>query len=68
MVRETSTRIECPWCGPFYRRSSDTIGICPKCQLTPSEHAYIDRILADSGAVYAEEHRAFQAQRRRGGP
>ncbi len=63
MPQESRVRLECPWCGPFYRRQSDTHGICPKCHLTPAEVRYAERIIADSSAVYAEEHRAFQSQR-----
>lgn len=58
------TPIVCPWCGPFLRRPGDSAGgICPSCDMTPGEHAYRLRILADSDAVWAEENRAFQAQR-----
>jgi ribosomal protein L37AE/L43A len=67
MVKESRTRLECPWCGPFYKRMSDTHGICPKCNLTPAEVAYAERIIADSTAVWREENRAFQAQRSKGG-
>ncbi len=56
----------CPWCGP-YKPSPGAAGIiCQTCGMDAGEHAYIDCILADSSAVYAEEHRAFQAQRTKG--
>jgi hypothetical protein len=61
----------CPWCGPYtfrvgferFTNGHPSEPICPTCEMTPGEHAYRLRILADSDAVYAEEHRAFQAQR-----
>ncbi len=63
----------CPWCGPFdpaegtgCRTVAEGGGfayVCPTCDLTPAEHAYTDRILADSAAVYAAEHRAWAAKR-----
>lgn len=66
--------ITCPWCGPFETRigtgcetvrEGDSFAyICPRCDMTAGEHAYRERILADSAAVLADEHRAFQAQRR----
>jgi hypothetical protein len=58
------TFMDCPWCGPVPIMPS---GVCPSCDMTPGEHAYRLRILADSDAVYAEEIRAFQAQRQIGG-
>lgn len=57
----------CPWCGPYGpSKAHDEHGqpICPRCGMTAGEIAYAERILADSAAVYAEEHRAFQQQRR----
>jgi hypothetical protein len=52
----------CPTCGPF-SSNGGSAAVCPTCDLTPDEHAYIDRILADSDAVYRLEHREFQAKR-----
>jgi hypothetical protein len=63
--RYVPVTIDCPWCGPT--PSFGSSGICPSCDMTPGEHAYRLRILADSDAVYAEENRAFQAQRQKGG-
>lgn len=57
---------ECPLCGPWERQPSQTLAVCPTCEMTPGEHAYRARILADSVAVYAQEVREFNAQRRRG--
>lgn len=68
VVKPPRTQVVCPTCGPFYRRRSDTIGACPTCNLTPGEHAYIARIVADSAAVYAQEVREFNARRTKGGP
>lgn len=59
--------MECPWCGPYWRQQSDTVGVCPKCKLDAGEVRYADRILADSDAVYRQEVREFQARRRKGG-
>lgn len=67
MVEAPRSPVECPWCGPFYRRQSDIIGACPKCGLTPAEVAYAERIIADSTAVYVEEVRAYRANRSKGG-
>lgn len=39
--------------------------VCPTCEMTPGEHSYRLRILADSEAVYAEEARAYRVQRNR---
>lgn len=72
MAKPTRTRMECPWCGPYYRQQSDTLGVCPKCKLDAGEVRYVERIMADSTAVWIEETRAFNAQRRpsqsKGGP
>lgn len=57
----------CPMCGPWERLPSQTLGICPTCEMTAGEHAYRDRIMADSAAVYAQEVREFNARRRGGG-
>ncbi len=65
------TRV-CPGCGPRLSKSDSPAAeanrrpefiVCPTCGMDPAEYAYRGRILADSDAVYAEEHRAFQAQR-----
>ena len=61
----------CPWCGPYsfpYGRDRFTNGldaepICPRCDLTPSECAYADRIIADSAAVLRQEWQAWEAKR-----
>lgn len=58
----------CPWCGPYTRPIGQGSTICPTCDLDPGEHAYIDRILADSTAVYIEEVRAYRANQSKGGP
>jgi hypothetical protein len=57
----------CPWCGPYERPMGQGSIICPTCDLDPGEHAYIDRIIADSSAVLAEEVREFNARRAKGG-
>lgn len=63
----------CPYCGPrelpymYYGNVTKTgEPICPLCYMTPGEHAYRARILADSAAVYTEELRAFKAKRAAG--
>ncbi len=57
----------CPYCGPYTAGTGsstfDGQMICSFCGMTPEEHAYRARILADSAAVYAAEHREFQARR-----
>ncbi len=62
----------CPWCGPYKPNPGASAAICPTCGLDAAEIAYSERILADSTAVWIEETRAFNAQRRsnpkRGGP
>lgn len=56
----------CPWCGAHPGE------VCPACGLDTGEAIYADRIIADSTAVWIEEVRAFNAQRRpnpsKGGP
>lgn len=54
----------CPLCGPWERQPSQTLAVCPTCDMTAGEHAYRARILADSAAVYAQEVRDFNARRR----
>ncbi len=44
----------CPWCGV------PSAGICGRCHMTPGEHAYTARILADSDAVLREEYAAYR--------
>ncbi len=44
------------WCASC--RRGDPIN-----DMTPGEHAYRERILTDSAAVYAQEARAFRAKR-----
>lgn len=66
MAGSSKVRMECPWCGPFYRQLSDIHGICPKCKLTAGEHAYIERILADSTAVLRQEYAEYRAKRAKG--
>lgn len=67
--RPSITRGQCPMCGPFHIRQGATTQvdgpICPTCGMTPGEHAYRLRILADSAAVYAQEVREFNAKRDR---
>ena len=53
----------CPWCGPYKHREQTADIICPTCGLDEHEHRYIDRILADSTAVWLEENAEFQRQR-----
>lgn len=51
----------CPRCGRDYGRC-----LCaetPELAFTPDQQRYIDRILADSAAVYAQEAREFNARR-----
>lgn len=56
----------CAWCGPYPLTPGASHSICPTCGLTPGEVAYTERILADSTAVWIEENRAFQADRKGG--
>lgn len=61
--------VDCPWCGPVTTTRFGGLGDeCPQCLMTPAEHRYRALILADSDAVYAAEHRIYQANRRKGGP
>lgn len=56
---------DCPYCGP----STGRAGICDQCDMTPGEHRYRARILADSEAVLREEReqwRAAQSHRKAG--
>lgn len=57
----------CPWCGPYERPYGGTAA-CPTCGLDAAEVRYSERIIADSSAVYAEEVRAYRANRAKGGP
>lgn len=50
----------CRWCRSIEHASRE----CTAITVTADQRAYIARILADSAAVYAEEHREFQARRR----
>lgn len=59
---------ECLWCGPYKPNPGNAGIICPTCGLDEGEIRYAERIIADSSAVYAEEHRAYQANRAKGGP
>jgi ribosomal protein L37AE/L43A len=63
-VRSTVATSTCPMCGPFtLGRGRNGIDECPTCEMTPGEHAYRLRILADSDAVLREEVRAYRAKR-----
>ncbi len=56
----------CPHCGPYRATKGHTDTgepICPRCEMTVAEHAYRERILADSAAVYAQEAATFRAKR-----
>lgn len=50
-------------CGPWTRPPSVSLPICPTCGMTPGEHAYRLRILADSTAVYAQEADEYRTRR-----
>lgn len=54
----------CPMCGPFKPKPCSTVPECPTCEMTPGEHAYRARILADSDAVLREEYAAYRAETR----
>lgn len=53
----------CPHCGPYTPHLGPPADECTICWMTPGEHAYRLRILADSIAVYAEEAAEFRRQR-----
>jgi hypothetical protein len=52
----------CRWCRSIEHASRE----CTRASIVvrPNQQAYIDRILADSAAVYAQEVREFNASRR----
>lgn len=49
----------CPYC----RSVSHGAETCTALTVTDEQRPYIARIIADSGAVYAQEARVFQAER-----
>jgi uncharacterized Zn finger protein (UPF0148 family) len=69
MASTVQTR-HCPKCGPrrvtSARHPEPGFIVCPTCGLDEIEYAYIERLLTVGfDAVYRQEHRAFQAQRRK---
>lgn len=59
------TMLDCPWCGPYplSQARGACHDVCPSCRLDAIEVRYIERILADSTAVWLKENAEFQRQR-----